>query len=110
MKLNLLQRYREWRWNRRWPAKKQLERLQIQLEQDILWMAHDPKVVALCKRYADMLASDWMDRPVENVITFWRSISNLHSTKPKPPLSRVVRENHIPSRPNDKYNISQDAS
>lgn len=60
--MTLLERYRAWRHRRRWPVEMQLDMLRRMLAEDDRWMAHDPKVVALCERYSAVLAEDWMHR------------------------------------------------
>ena len=70
----IAQAYKEWRRKRRWNAELQLDHLRLQVMEDWRWMAHDPKVSALCQRYLDMLAADWEKRSVRNVSDFRREI------------------------------------
>lgn len=66
--------WKEWRRKREWNAELQLYHLRNQLMEDSRWMAHDPKVSALCARYLDMAADDWEKRAVQNVRDFRRDI------------------------------------
>jgi hypothetical protein len=52
----------------------QIYHLRLQVLEDQRWMAHDPKVSALCQRYLAMLADDWEKRSVRNVSDFRREI------------------------------------
>lgn len=70
----LLNAYKEWRRKRQWSAELQLEYLRQQVEMDYRWMAHDPKIRAVCQRYLDMLADDWEKHSVMPVDEFRRSI------------------------------------
>lgn len=81
----------EWRRKREWNAELQLYHLRIQVIQDHRWMAHDPKVSALCARYLDMLADDWEKRAVSDVRDFRREIGcdpwgNPHNANPNDAL------------------------
>lgn len=66
--------WKNWRRKRRWHADLQLSYLRAQVTEDARWMAHDPKVSALCERYLAMLADDWEQRAVTNVSEFRRQI------------------------------------
>ena len=72
--MNLIEHYRAWRQHRRWPAELQLYYLRGQVEEDARWMAHDPKIAALCQRYAGMLADDWMHQERQSTDNFRASI------------------------------------
>ncbi|ABM37589.1 hypothetical protein Pnap_2281 [Polaromonas naphthalenivorans CJ2] len=58
--MSLIERYHAWRNRRIWTVKQQVYELRIQVEEDARWMAHDPKIAALCERYAGMLSDNWM--------------------------------------------------
>lgn len=66
--------WKEWRRKREWNAELQLYHLRMQVMEDARWMAHDPKVSAICARYGDMLADDWEKRAVIPVRDFRRAI------------------------------------
>lgn len=66
--------WKKWRRKRKWNADLQLYHLRLQVTEDARWMAHDPKVSALCARYSDMLADDWEKRAVQPVSDFRRKI------------------------------------
>ena len=70
----LFNAYKEWRRKRQWNAKLQLEYIKQQVVMDDRWMAHDPKVSAVCQRYLVMLADDWEKHSVMPVEEFRRSI------------------------------------
>ena len=75
--------WKEWRRKRKWSADLQLYLLRMQVMEDARWMAHDPKVSALCARYGDMLADDWEKRAVRPVNDFRREIGCDPWEKPK---------------------------
>jgi hypothetical protein len=78
--------WKEWRRKRKWNAELQLYHLRVQVMQDARWMAHDPKVSAMCARYMDMLEDDWEKRPVRNVSDF-RLALGLDPNQPPAPKS-----------------------
>ena len=85
----IAQAWKEWCRKRRWNVELQLEHLRMQVMEDQRWMAHDPKVSALCQRYLDMLADDWEKRSVRAVSDFRREIGC-------DPHSRSLRANRNP--------------
>lgn len=68
--MTLIERFKAWRRRRQWPIELQLEHIRVNVQTDSRWLANDPKAAAICQRYEDMLADDWMTRPVRNIADF----------------------------------------
>lgn len=82
--------WRRWLHRRLWPVEWQLERLRSQVQEDRRWMAHDPKVAAVCDRYLEMLRSDWENAAVEPVSWFRSRIGcDPHWGRTKAPMNNA---------------------
>lgn len=73
-----------WQFKREWSVERQLERARVILREDHQWMAHDPKVAAVCQRHRDLLAIDWMNVPMPHVSDFRQQIGCDPHKKPLP--------------------------
>lgn len=72
--MNIAEWFKAWMHRRQWPIQAQLEHLRINNQQDCRWLANDAKASAICERYADMLAEDWMKRGVQSISAFRKAI------------------------------------
>ena len=64
--MNLLQRFKAWRRRRFW-EKQKMEHLQVMLQTDARWMAHDPVAAALTARYLSAIGEGWESTHFEEV-------------------------------------------